>query len=328
MTDEQQGARAPDTEPTRRTYRRRAWWWIGGAVAVLVFLWGIGLCALVALTSTRTPQVSSWGGDAVAVIYVEGSIGVSDPTSGAGVSGAQIVEYIRQAEDSRRIKAIVVYINSPGGAVVPSDQMYRALREATKPVVAAMGDVAASGGYYVACGAEHIVAHPATITGSIGVYGRLVNAAELLEKLGVEGIIVRSGDSKAIGNWFERPTVEQIAIQQAIVDELYDLFVTAVVEGRGMDEQVVRELGDGRAYTGQQALDVGLVDSLGSLDDAVSIAADLGGIEGEPEIVEYRRAPSMLQMLLARGSKGLDAVTLLEWLDTEYAIPEMRYIGP
>jgi protease-4 len=268
------------------------------------------------------------GGDAVALIYLEGPIGVATAGGGAAVDSARFIDYVEDAEGSRRVKAIVVYINSPGGAVVPSDLMYQALREARKPVVAVMGDVAASGGYYVACGADRIVAHRATITGSIGVYGRLINAADLLDKIGVEGIIIRSGDTKALGNWFEHPTEEQIEIQQQIVDELHELFVQAVAAGREMDVDEVRGLADGRPFTGEQALELGLIDALGDVSDAISTAAELAGIADEPEVIEYRRTPSLLEIWLSSRMQQDGQLALLEWLDKQFVLPAARYIAP
>jgi protease-4 len=270
----------------------------------------------------------SWGGDAVGLVYIEGSIGTGISGAVGAVDTQAVLDYVREADLNRRVRAIVVYVNSPGGAPLPSDMMYRALRDATKPVVVAMGDVAASGGYYIAAGADKVYAHPATITGSIAVYGQLLNAAELFETLGIEGIIVRSGDAKAIGNVFERPTAEQLAIEQAIVDELHDLFVRSVAEGRGMDEQEVRELADGRPYTAQQALDLGLVDGIGTLDDAIEEAARLGNIDGGPEIIEYKRAPSLLEVWMGALRSQRGDTALRDWLDPQWGLPQMRYFGP
>jgi protease-4 len=324
--DNQETIQPASTSPKPR--KKRIWPWIAGAGVVLVALWGLGACALVGIVSGARNERTSWSpGDAVGMIYIEGPIGIRSSSPGGSVNSEEILDFIRQAESNPRVKAIIVFINSPGGAVVPSDEMYRALRDATKPVVAAMGDVAASGGYYIACGADKILAHPATITGSIGVYGQVINAADLLEKLGIEGIIIRSGDSKAIGNWFEHPTEEQLAIEQAIVDELYDLFVRAVAAGRDMDEERVRELADGRPFTGQQALDVGLVDALGSLSDAIEEAARMGKIEGTPQIIEYKRTPSLIELWLGAQRARRGDPLLQEWLDT-FSLPQMRYIGP
>jgi protease-4 len=308
--------------------RSRFWLWLVGAVAALIVVWAAALCALVGISANRSTGGLAWGGDAVALIRIEGAIGMSSPTTGRGVDSAEILRYVEQAESNHRVKAIVVYVNSPGGTVVPSAEMYQALREAEKPVVAVLGDIAASGGYYIACGADKILAHPASLTGSIGVYGQLLNAADLLEKLGVEGIIVRSGDSKAVGNWFEHPTDEQLAIEQAIVDELHDMFIQAVADGRGMDEGQVRELADGRPYTGKQALDLGLIDALGGTRDAMSTAAELAQIEGEPQVIEYARPPSLLESWLGAQQAQRGEVALLEWLSAQSMVPQMRYITP
>jgi protease-4 len=308
--------------------KRRVWPWLVGLGGALVLVGSLGLCVLVAYGLSWQQTATSWGGDAVGLIRIEGGIGLTTAT-GEGVVGEVVLDQIRQAEENERVKAIVVLINSPGGTVVPADEIYRALRGATKPVVAVMGDVAASGGYYIACGADKILAHPATITGSIGVYGRLLTAAELLNKLGIEGIIVRSGDSKAVGNIFEQPTEEQLAIEQAIVDELHELFVQAVAQGREMDVEVVRNLADGRPYTGQQALELGLIDALGGLEAAIQEAARLGGIDGEPEVIEYQQPPTLLELWTGIQQPPIwDGQALLTWLDKQYPVPQMRYVGP
>jgi protease-4 len=312
----------------RRAPKRRLWPWLLALGGVVVLAASLGLCVFSAYLLSAQQDRVSWGVDAVGLLRIEGDIGMAT-VAGAGVNSEAILDQIRQAEGNDRVKALVVFINSPGGTVVPADEIYQALRAASKPVVAVMGDVAASGGYYIACGADKIYAHPATITGSIGVYGRLLNAAELLDKLGVEGIIVRSGDSKAVGNIFERPTAEQLAIEQAIVDELHELFVLAVVEGRGLEAGAVRELADGRPYTGRQALELGLVDELGGLSDAIDEAARLGGIEGEPEVIEYQQPVSLFEMWAGiRQPPAWDSQALLTWLDAQYPVPQMRYVGP
>jgi protease-4 len=308
--------------------RGRLWLWAAVAVVVLV-VGGLAFVCVAANLLMSSGTVSSWGlGDAVAVIYIEGDIGLGSVGTIGVVNTERVLGYIKQAESDSRIKAIVVFVNSPGGTVVPADQMYHALRDAAKPVVAVLGDVAASGGYYVACGADKIVAHPATITGSIGVYGQMINAADLLDKLGVEGIIIRSGDVKAAGNWFEHPTPEQIAVEQSIVDELYALFVGVVADSRGMEEARVRELADGRPYTGQQALALGLVDSLGGMQDGIAEAATMSGIEGTPQVIEYRYAPSLLDLWLGARSSSQSEQLFIERFDSYVVLPQMRYVTP
>jgi len=315
-----------DTE--KRGHKRRVWPWLAALGGLVVLIGSLAICVLAVLGLNTQKSAVSWGGDAVGLLRIEGEIGVAMGT-GNVVSSEVVLDQIGQAEGDDRVKALVVFINSPGGTVVPADEIYQALRESPKPVVAVMGDIAASGGYYIACGADKILAHPATLTGSIGVYGRLLNAAELLEKLGVEGIIVRSGDSKAVGNWFERPTDEQLAIEQAIVDELHELFVQSVAQGREMDPEVVRGLADGRPYTGRQALELGLIDEFGGLGDAIHEAARLGGIEGEPDVIEYQQPATLLEMWTGiRQPPTWDSQAFLSWLDAQYSVPQMRYVGP
>ncbi len=306
--------------------RRYIWPWVVGTAIGLVLVWAVGACALAGITSGAY-SLLLWREGAVGVIYVEGVIETSGSPTGSGVSSATILDFINQAEENRAVRAIVVFIDSPGGAVVPSAEIYRALREAKKPVVASMGDLAASGGYYIACGADKIVAHPATITGSIGVYGRMINAADLMKKLGVEAIIIRSGDAKAMGNLFEHPTEKHLAIEQAIVDEIYDSFVRAVAEGRGMDEDRVRQLADGRPYTGQQALNLGLIDELGSLQDAIRIAAEMGGITGEPRIIKYRYTSSILERLFQSRQMLTSSTLIMALPETRYLLPQAIYVG-
>ncbi len=259
-------------------------------------------------------------GDKIGVIPVGGTISDSHRTT------SQLVKFRKD----KKIKAIILRINSPGGAVGPTQEIYREVRKTieTKKVVASLGMVAASGGYYIACGADKILAHPASITGSIGVYLQMVNAADLLEEIGVEGIIVRSRDSKAAGNWFEHPTEEQLGIEQAIVNALHDLFVSVVAKGRDMDEVEVRKLADGRPYTGQQALDLGLVDDLGNLSDAISAAAEIAGIDGEPQVLKYRHTPSLLETWFGAQQSRRSEIALPEWLDAQPVVPQMRYLGP
>ncbi len=311
------------TQPTNRLRRRRWWPWLAAAAAGMLLLWIVCVC-VIALVLARLPGSSEamWGrGDAVAVIYIEGIIG----DGASGVDSAAIIDFIERADANAQVKAIVLYINSPGGSVVPSAEMYRAVRNATKPVVAVMGDVAASGGYYIAAAADKIVAHPASITGSIGVYSQMINAADLLDKLGVEGLIIRSGGAKAAGNWFEHPTPDQLAIEQAIVDELYAMFVRDVAVGRGMTEDAVRDLADGRPYTGQQALALKLIDALGNLQDGIEQAAQLGQIKGEPQIIEYRRVLSFWDQML-QGRQGTRSPLEL-WSDGRVSLPQMLYQG-
>ncbi len=238
-----------------------------------------------------------------------------------------------QAEEDRRVKAIILRINSPGGSVVGSDEIYRALRQLKKPVVASMAEVAASGGYYIACGADYIIANPNTFTGSIGVIAQIPNAAELFDKLGIEAVILRSGPRKAEGNIFEKLSPEAREILQRLIDEAFETFVQVVAEGRDMSVEEVRELADGRVYNGRQALALGLIDALGDLDDAIEKAKELGGIRGEPRIIEYRRPPSLWETLLGAASWLGRVPPFLQELTGLSGVPngpilEYRYVVP
>ncbi|MFM7140921.1 MAG: signal peptide peptidase SppA [Alphaproteobacteria bacterium] len=216
----------------------------------------------------------------VAVVPVEGGIVRSD----------DFVETLRDLRDDAGVSAVVLRVNSPGGGVAPSQEMYSAVRDlaGTKPVVASLGSVAASGGYYVASAADEIVASPGSLTGSIGVIMSLTNVSGLLDKLGVEADVLKAGSRKDMGSPFRALTPEDRKLFQEMLDQVHGQFIEAVAAGRKMDVAAMRKLADGRVFTGQQAKELGLVDRLGSLQDAVRTAAARAGVEGEPE-VETRR---------------------------------------
>lgn len=179
---------------------------------------------------------------------------------------------LRKAVDNKHIKGVLLRINSPGGTVAMSQEInaaVKALREAKKPVVVSMGDVAASGGYYIACAADKIYASPGTLTGSIGVIMHLMNLSEIEKKIGIDAITIKSGQFKDIGTMDRAPTKEEKDLLQNLIMDSYDQFITAVSDGRKIDKEEVRKLADGRIYSGRQALKVKLVDALGGYDDAV-----------------------------------------------------------
>jgi protease IV len=259
---------------------RRALGLLTGLLAVFFVL-----AVAASLFSLRRGSLALGGGGVVAVIPVEGEISSSD----------DFVETLKDLDDRPSIRAVVVRINSPGGAVAPSQEMYGAIRHLAekKPVVASLGAVAASGGYYVASAADVIVASPGTLTGSIGVILQLANVSSLLDKLGVQATVVKAGQHKDIGSPFRSLTPEEQALLQTMVDEVHTQFIDAVAAGRKMDQGRARAIADGRIFSGQQAKDLGMVDELGGLEDAVRIAGSRAGIEGEPRIehISTRRAP-------------------------------------
>ncbi len=190
------------------------------------------------------------------------------------------------------IKAIVLRIDSPGGGVAPSQEIYqeiKRIRAQGKLIVASLGSLAASGGYYVACAVDHIFANPGTITGSIGVIIQLANVEELLRKVGVEATVIKSGRFKDSGNPTRPLQAEERELFQIVVDDVHQQFVEAVAQGRNIDEAEVRQYADGRIYSGRQAKNLHLVDELGTLQDAVVYAASTVGIVGKPKVVRERK---------------------------------------
>jgi len=284
---------------------KRKWIWIGIGLGSL-------LCVILPLICLGLGMLSLPGGtgagrmweDAVAVVRIEGVI-VSgrEPdfplTTSSNAYSETIIQRLDQAGDDPSVKAIVLRVNSPGGGIVATDEVYTVLSEIEKPIVVSMGEIAASGGYYVSCAARKIVANPVTLTGSIGVISTMPNFEELLDKIGVQVLVIKSGPMKDELSPYRQPTEEEIAHWQAITDEAYEQFLRVVAEGRDLDLEEVRKSADGRVYTGKQALELGLVDQLGNLPDAIDLAADLGGIEGEPRLIEYQQAPSLIEMLLS-----------------------------
>jgi protease-4 len=238
-------------------------------------------------------------GGKVGVVEVRGVISESD----------DVVEALKEFERAPAVKAVVLRVESPGGGVAPSQEIYDAVRRlrASKPVIASFGGVAASGGYYVASACDAIVANPGSITGSIGVVMQLGNLEGLLDKLGVDAEIVKSGRYKDMGSPVRALAPEERRLFQEMIDSVHTQFIDAVARGRGMDLERVRALADGRIYSGEQAHAAGLVDALGGLEEAVAMAAERGGITGEPRVSHARAAgvPWWFHLLFDFAPAGL-----------------------
>ncbi|MSP38357.1 MAG: signal peptide peptidase SppA [Deltaproteobacteria bacterium] len=232
------------------------------------------------LSGGDSKVLALFSGDGVGVLQIDGAI--EDPRV--------ILAELRRFRAMPWIKAIVVRVDSPGGAVAPTQEIFAEIQRSKKkkPFIASMGSIAASGGYYIAAACDKIVANPGTLTGSIGVIMQLNNVEELMKKIGVKGYNVKSGANKDIGSPFQPLSVEGREILQSLVDNVHGQFVAAVAAGRGLDEAVVRKLADGRIYSGAQAKDLGLVDELGTLEDAIELAARQGKISGEPAVYYSR----------------------------------------
>lgn len=282
---------------------------LGAGVGVLV-LFVVAVWLLLAVTDDGLP-----GGAKVAVVEVEGLIGAG---ADRGLDTDAIIRTLREYRDDPAIRAVVLRINSPGGVVAPTQEIFtavRRLREAKKPVVASLGSVAASGGYYVAVAADRIYASPGTLTGSIGVVMQLANVEGLLKKVGVEYVVVKAGAYKDVGNFARPMTAEERRILQALLDDVYDQFIAAVADGRRLEAKDVRGFADGRIYSGRQAQGLKMVDDLGGLEDAIEAAAQMAGLPPKPKVVYPRRRFSLRDLL--RSELGLDQVSrMLPALET------------
>lgn len=322
----------------RLDHENRTAFWVLLSVSV-GFLLPVCSCLLLLTSSLfslrlldSSPRVATGRGDAVAIVRVEGAITSGDEAEfGAGAVSGVVLNDLRQAAQDPAVKAVVLRVDSPGGTVTGSAQIYEAVRDFEKPVVVSMAATAASGGYYVSAPAQYIFARPDTVTGSIGVIYTVFDAQELLENIGVEVISLASGRNKGIGNPWEELTEEQQQILESLMNESFDEFVRIIVEGRSLSEAEVRALADGRIYSGRQALALNLVDALGDLKDAVNKAAELGGIVGEPRIIEYEHTPSLRHLLggfntRLNQSRSDEILNLIH----EFTQPrlEYRYTGP
>jgi protease-4 len=240
-------------------------------------------------------QVGGSGKAKVLLIEISGVISSQD---GDGIIPApsliaSVKEQLTRATQDENVKAVVLRINTPGGTVTASDIIHHELKSfkaARKiPIVASIMDVGASGGYYIAAASDTVLAHPSSVTGSIGVIMLTVNARGLLEKVGVEATAVTSGPRKDMGSPFRTMTTEERAIFQGLIDSFYHRFLTVVQEGRPqLPMEQIKKLADGRIYTGDQAKELGLVDEIGYLDDAVAAAKKKAGLT-EARVVTYKR---------------------------------------
>ncbi len=278
---------------------RKQDWIIGGIfLAALILILVVLLGSFRGISEEGLTTISAGGGQKVALIELTGVI----------YDSRQIVHQFKTYGENPSIKAIVFRINSPGGGVAASQEIYEAakkVRASGKPVVVSMGSVAASGGYYAACGADSIVANPGTTTGSIGVILETTNVAGLMKKLGISVNVVKSGKFKDIGSPFRKMTTDEKAYLQEYIDNAYEQFVRVVSTERHIPLQKVKSVADGRIFTGEQALKLRLVDKLGTYDDAIDLAAKMAGIHGKPTLVKMRKRKLSLFDLLFSDVQGL-----------------------
>jgi len=258
-------------------------------VAVLV----VGFIALVLIFSRFLVKKPAFVlTDKVAVVELSGVI----------TSSQKVIDQLIRYREDGGVKAIVLRIDSPGGSVGPSQEIYREIMKTknAKTVVASLGGVAASGGYYVASAADAIVANPGTITGSIGVIMQFSNVEGLMKLIGLKTYTFKSGRHKDLGSPFREPSSEDEKILMAVIENVHDQFVRAVAQGRDMEVPRVRELADGRILSGQQAMDLGLVDQMGNFQDAIDLAAEMGGIPGKPHVIYPRKRRNITDFLFEK----------------------------
>ena len=245
------------------------------------------LIAILSYALTFTQKITT--GEKVGLIRIEGVI----------LDSTHIIDEIKKYSEDSSIKAVVLRVNSPGGAVAPAQEIYKEIikLKKLKKVVVSLGALAASGGYYVACPADKIVANPGTLTGSIGVIMEIPNFEGLLKKIGVETQVIKSGKHKDIASPFKSMSPEERKILQSVLDDVHEQFISAVSDSKGIDFEEIKKLADGRIFTGKKAKELGLVDALGNLEDAIKLAGQISGIKGEPQVVTKKKKFSFWDIL-------------------------------
>ena len=261
-------------------------------LAALAIYLGVAILFVVALSVALAPSGAGGAvfGARVAIVELEGTI----------VEVDDLVRELKAHRDNPLVKAVVLRINSPGGVVAPTQELHAAvmrLRESGKPVVASLGAVAASGGYYVAVAADKIYANPGTLTGSIGVIFQIPNLDGLMKKVGVDYVVVKAGRYKDIGNIARVMTPEERRILQSLLDDVHAQFISAVAAGRKLDRAQVLGFADGRIVSGAQAKELHMVDSLGGLEEALDGAATLAGLSTPPKVIGPHRKLSIMDLL-------------------------------
>ena len=291
--------------------------WIALVIAAVLFVFSIGFQLATSLVTTDFSKLfnqgeknfsekvieNGTGTEKIAVLNLEGVIQNASGNAllqANGYNHKRFLEMLEEAGEDRGVNGIILRVDTPGGGVVESAEIHDKIVEIQekykKPVYISMGNTAASGGYYISAPADKIVAHPATLTGSIGVIMESINYAELADKLGIDFNTIKSGEFKDIMSASREMTKDERQILQTMIDELYDEFVQVIVDGREMSESEVRKLGDGRVYTGSQAKQNGLVDDLGSMNDTIVMMKEDYDLK-HAKVVEYGNKPAITELI-------------------------------
>lgn len=270
------------------------------------------------LAENDTEDISYGGGGTIALVELKEPI----------VSSENVVRQLKRYRETINVRAIVLRIESPGGGVAASQEIYEEVkktRKSGKPVVVSMGAVAASGGYYAACGADRIVANPGSITGSIGVISQFMHFNQLLEKIGIDATTIKSGKLKDSGSPFRPMNAEDRKYFQEMIDDVHDQFISTVAEERKIKKETVRKLADGRVFTGRKAYDLHLIDTLGTFEDAIRIAADMGEVYGTPRIIRERKKERLSDIIF--GEMRSDFEKLKNEILNQPVV-QYRYVQP
>ena len=249
------------------------------------------------MTSVERAKINAK--DKVAVLYAEGQIFDSGKE---GIVDTEVIKTVKKIHKDDAIKAVVLRVNSPGGSADASEQIWHAvttLQEKGLPVVVSMGDYAASGGYYISCGADYIYAEPTTLTGSIGIFGTVPNASKLMDKIGldIDGVSTNKHSDLTVNALYKGMNKQEFALMQSMVERGYDLFTKRCADGRGVSQEDIKKVGEGRVWLGKDALEIGLVDELGNITNAIAKAAELANL-GEYAIVDYPEKTDPIEELL------------------------------
>jgi len=296
-------------------------WFLIILLVLAVVAVGVTVLFLAAFSPSGEQSEAVWSsgsGGKIAVVDLKGEITSSD----------EVVRQVKRYREDHSVKAILLHIDSPGGAVVPSQEMYeevRKTRDSGKPVVVSMGSLAASGGYYVACGGTRLVANRGTLTGSIGVISGFLQMEEALKKLGLGVRTIKAGKLKDAGVPTRRMTEDDQRYFQQLMDDVHRQFMDVVAKERKLSGEKVRGLSDGRVYTGEQAVKLGLVDTIGTFQDAVAITAQIAGITGEPTVVKTKKRQTFVESLF--GDAAETAKELKQQL-LSGPVLSYRYPGP
>ena len=281
-----------------------------------IFYFSIWILALIGLSSlgTRVFQNSRASGEKIGLVEIVGMI----------TDSRDVVNQISLYRRDNSILGIILRIDSPGGAVAPSQEIYEEVLKTRKEkkIISSLGSMAASGGYYIASSSEHIIANPGTLTGSIGVIFASSNIEELINKIGLKPVVIKSGKFKDSGSPVRTMTKEEKNLLQGVVDDVHSQFVQAIVNGRNLPESEVRKIADGSVFTGKRALDLKLVDQLGGLEDSIEWMKRTLHLKNRPKIVQKKEKASLFQFLLENFSQEWFTATSL------YRRPTLQFLWP